>query len=120
TATNANDGNPSTYWESANNAFPQSLTVDLGAAHNVNRIVLNLPPDSAWGARTETLSVLGSTDGSNFATVVASRGVNFDAASGNTATITFSTTSQRFLRLNFTANTGWPAGQASEFQVFGP
>jgi hypothetical protein len=33
-------------------------------------------------------------------------------------TITFPATSQRYLRLNFTANTGWPAGQASELQVY--
>ena len=32
TARNAVDGNAASYWESANNAFPQSLTVDLGAA----------------------------------------------------------------------------------------
>ena len=38
------------------------------------RIVLTLPPPSAWGTRTQTLSVLGSTDGSNFSTVVGSAG----------------------------------------------
>jgi hypothetical protein len=35
-------------------------------------------------------------------------------------TITFSSTSVRYLRLNFTANSQWPAGQVSEFQVYGP
>ncbi|WP_394845359.1 discoidin domain-containing protein [Pendulispora brunnea] len=119
-ATNAVDGNASTYWESANNAFPQTLTVDLGTARNVNKIVLKLPPPSAWGARTQTLSVLGSTDGSNYGTILSSRGVNFDPATGNTATLTFTTTSQRYIRLNFTGNTGWPAGQVSEFEVYGP
>ena len=29
---NVVDGNSSTYWESANNAFPQSVTVDLGSS----------------------------------------------------------------------------------------
>ncbi|MEV6710330.1 glycosyl hydrolase family 28-related protein [Micromonospora wenchangensis] len=42
-AGNAVDGNAGTYWESANNAFPQSLTVDLGAARTVDRVVLKLP-----------------------------------------------------------------------------
>jgi len=39
-ATNANDGNQATYWESVNNAFPQTLTVDLGASVSVNKVVL--------------------------------------------------------------------------------
>jgi hypothetical protein len=47
-------------------------------------------------------------------------GVEFDPATGNTATITFATTSQRRLRLTFTGNTGWPAGQLSELEVYGP
>jgi hypothetical protein len=33
-------------------------------------------------------------------------------------TITFTSTSTRYLRLNFTANTGESGGQASEFEVF--
>ena len=33
-------------------------------------------------------------------------------------TITFPSSNARYVRLNFTANTGWPAGQVSEFQVW--
>lgn len=40
---NANDGNAATYWESANNAFLQSLTVDLGVTATLSRVVLRLP-----------------------------------------------------------------------------
>ncbi|MCX4387405.1 discoidin domain-containing protein [Micromonospora peucetia] len=116
-AGNAVDGNPNTYWESVNNAFPQSLTVDLGANRSVSRVVLKLPPSSAWQTRTQTLSVLGSTNGSSFATLKASAGHTFNPASGNTVTVTFSATSQRYLRLTFTSNSGWPAGQLSEFEV---
>ncbi len=115
---NAVDGNTSSYWESTNNAFPQWLQVDLGSSKTIGRIVLDLPPSTSWGTRTQTLSVLGSADGSNFTTVVGSAGYTFNPATGNTVTITFSSTSTRFVRLNFTANTGWPAGQISEFQVF--
>jgi hypothetical protein len=115
---NAVDGNTSSYWESANNAFPQWLQVDLGAAMSTKRIVLNLPPATAWNTRTQTLSVLGSTDGSNFTTIVGSAGYTFNPATGNTATITFPAATARFVRLNFTANNGWPAGQASEFQIY--
>jgi hypothetical protein len=118
TAGNANDGNASSYWESANNAFPQWLQVDLGASTGVSRIVLTLPPSADWAARTETLTVQGSATGSSFATVVGSAGYTFDPATGNTVTITFTATTTRYLRLNFTGNTGWPAGQLSEFQVW--
>jgi hypothetical protein len=115
---NAVDGNPSTYWESASNAFPQSVTVDLGQIRSVSRIVLKLPPATAWSTRTQTLSVLGSTTGSTYSTVKASAGYTFNPSSGNTATVTFPATSQRYLQLTFTGNTGWPAAQLSEYEVY--
>ena len=115
---NAVDGNTSSYWESTNNAFPQWLQVDLGAAKSFSRIVLDLPPSTSWATRTQTLSVLGSTDGSTFTTIVASAGYTFNPSTGNTVTITFPAASYRYVRLNFTANTGWPAGQVSEFQIW--
>ena len=114
-ASNVTDGNQGSYWESANNAFPQWVQVDLGSAQSASRVVLQLP--TAWGARTETLSLLGSTDGTNFTTVKASADYTF-SPSTNTVTITFTATSQRYWRVNITANTGWPAGQVSEFQVW--
>ncbi len=115
---NANDANQSSYWESANNAFPQWIQVDLGAGVGVNRLVLRLPV--GWGTRTQTLSVQGSPDGTNFTTVVASTGYTFNPASGNSVTVTFGTTTTRYVRLTVTANTGWPAGQLAEFEVYGP
>jgi hypothetical protein len=117
---NATDGDTTTYWESANNAFPQWVQVDLGATAGVRRIVLKLPPATAWATRTQTLSVQGSTDGGTFTQLLASAGYTFDPATGNTATLTLpSTVTTRYVRLNITANNGWPAGQVSEFQVFG-
>jgi hypothetical protein len=116
-ASNANDGNQATYWESTNNAFPQWLEADLAASTQINQIVLQVP--SGWGSRTETLSIQGSTDNTNFSTIVASTAYTFDG-SANTVTINFSTATTRYVRLNFTANTGWPAGQVSEFQIYGP
>ncbi|GAA5162194.1 MULTISPECIES: discoidin domain-containing protein [Amycolatopsis] len=117
-APNAVDGNASTYWESANGSFPQTFTVDLGTALPVSRVVLKLPPSTAWGARTQTLSVLGSGDGSAYQTLVSSRGYTFDPASGNTATVTFPAATIRYLRLTVTANTGWPAAQLSELEAW--
>ncbi len=116
---NANDNNTGSYWESTNNAFPQWLQADLHSAQSLGSITLTLPPSSSWGSRTQTLSVLGSTDGSTFSTVVASAGYTFNPATGNTITIPLpASTSARYLRLNFTGNTGWPAGQVSEFQIY--
>jgi hypothetical protein len=119
-AGNAGDGNANTYWESNNNAFPQWLQVDLGSATQVNQAVLKLPPATAWATRTETLTIQGSTDGSSFASLKASAGYTFNPASGNTVTVDFTAATARFVRLSFTANTGWPAGQLSELEVYGP
>ncbi|MYW19284.1 mycodextranase [Streptomyces sp. SID2955] len=113
------DGDAGTYWESSNNAFPQSWTVDLGSSFAVRRLVLKLPPSAAWGARTQTVTVLGSTDGSNFGTVAGSQGYRFDPATGNTATVSLpATTNLRYLRLTVSGNTGWPAGQLSEVEAY--
>ncbi|MFJ9520954.1 discoidin domain-containing protein [Kitasatospora sp. NPDC101801] len=112
----ANDGDPNSYWESANNAFPQSLGADLGSQTTVSRLVLRLP--AGWGARTETLSVLTSTDGNTWSTAKASAGYGFDPATGNTVTVAFPAASARHLRVTFTGNTGWPAAQLSDIQAY--
>ncbi|WP_432193623.1 discoidin domain-containing protein [Streptomyces sp. bgisy027] len=113
------DGDAGSYWESSNNAFPQSLTVDLGSREAVRRLVLRLPPSPAWGARTQTVTVLGSTDGSNFSTVVGATGHRFDPAGGNTVTVALpGGTELRHLRLSVSANTGWPAAQFSEVEAY--
>ncbi|MEV4351780.1 discoidin domain-containing protein [Actinoplanes sp. NPDC049596] len=119
-AGNAGDGNANSYWESSNNAFPQWIQVDLGTATQVNQAVLKLPPATAWATRTQTLTIQGSTDGSSFSTLKASAGYTFNPASGNTVTADFTAASARFVRLSFTGNTGWPAGQLSELEVYGP
>jgi hypothetical protein len=119
-ATDANDGNTSTYWESLDgSAYPQTLTVDLGTAQSIGSITLDLPPSSAWSTRTETLSVLGSTNDSSFSQIVGSAGYTFNPSTGNTVTISLpSGTSTRYVELSFTANTGWSAAQVSEFEIF--
>ncbi|WP_433059497.1 discoidin domain-containing protein [Dactylosporangium sp. CS-033363] len=116
---NINDGNQATYWESANNAFPQWAQIDLGSAKPIDQIKLKLPNDTAWQTRTETLSVQGSNDGTSFSTIVGSAGYVFNPASQNTVTISFNATTTRYVRLNVTANTGWPAAQLSEFEIYG-
>jgi chitodextrinase len=115
---NVVDGNANSYWESPNNSFPQWVQVDLGAATAVGRVVLKLPPQSAWQTRTQTLSIQGSTTGSSWSTLAGSAGRVFDPATGNAGTVTFAATSTRYVRIHFTANTGWPAGQLSELEVY--
>jgi hypothetical protein len=114
------DGNPSTYWESRNGVFPQSLTLDLGTSTPVASMVLKLPPSSAWGARIQTLSVFASADGAAWSTLVRPAGYRFDPATGNTVTIALPATGARYLRLEGTSNSGWQAVQISEVEVYAP
>ncbi|MFC1429799.1 discoidin domain-containing protein [Streptacidiphilus sp. N1-3] len=116
---NANDGNDGSYWESQDgDAYPQTLTADLGSDQPLSKVVLTLP--AGWGTRTETLSVLGSADGSTFSTLVPSADYTFDPATDNTVTITLPAgTGAQALRLSVTGNTGWVAAQLSEFEIFG-
>ncbi|MEU5959957.1 CARDB domain-containing protein [Micromonospora parva] len=112
------DGNAGSYWESVNNAFPQWVQVDLGSSQSVNQVVLKLPT-SGWGTRTQTLSVRGSANGSSFTDLVGSQTYTFNPASGSTVTINVSPVSTRYVRIVITANSGWPAGQLSELEVYG-
>jgi hypothetical protein len=116
---NADDGNQASYWESNNNAFPQWWQVDLGSSVGVSQLVLKLPTAN-WPQRTETLSVTGSTDNSNFTTLVASATYTFNGTT-NTVTINLpGAANTRYLRLNFTANSGQPGGQLAELEAYGP
>ncbi|MFG1805636.1 discoidin domain-containing protein [Streptomyces sp. NPDC049040] len=67
-ATNAVDGNTGTYWQGTPGAWPTTLTADLGAANAVTSVGITLPSD--WPTRTQTLSVLGSADGTKWETLV--------------------------------------------------
>ncbi len=116
-AANVNDGNQATYWESGG-SLPQWIQADLGSSVATNKVVLKLP--TGWEARTQTLSVQGSTNGSAFSDLAPSKGYVFTPSAGNTVTIDVAATTIRYVRLNITANTGWQAGQLSEFEVYGP
>lgn len=115
---NVKDNNQGTYWESANNAFPQWIQVDLGENTSIDQIVLKLPTN--WESRTQTLTVQGSTNGTSFSNIVGSSSYVFNPSiSSNSVTINFSSATTRYVRLSFTANTGWPAAQLSEFEIYG-
>ena len=119
-ASNANDGNTSSYWESNDgSAYPQTLTANLGQSMALGSVTLDLPPSSAWSTRTETLSVLGSTNGNSWTTLVGSAGYTFNPATGNTVSFNLpSGTNDQYLELDFSGNTGWTAAQISEFEIF--
>lgn len=116
-AANAVDGNVSTYYEGASGAYPNTLTVDLGSAQSVGTVVLKLP--ASWGSRTQTLSVLGSSDNAAYSTLKTSQAYTFAPGTNNTVSISLTAASVRFVRLSFTANTGSTGGQAAEFEVYG-
>jgi Alpha-1,3-glucanase catalytic domain D1/Alpha-1,3-glucanase catalytic domain D2/F5/8 type C domain/Abnormal spindle-like microcephaly-assoc'd, ASPM-SPD-2-Hydin/HYDIN/CFA65/VesB-like, Ig-like domain/Cep192 domain 4 len=119
-ASNVTDGNTSSYWESTDGAgYPQTISVNLGSVYPIGSITLDLPPSSAWSTRTETLSVLGSTNGTSYSQIVGSAGYTFNPSTGNTVTISLpSGTSAQYVELSFTGNTGWSAAQLSELEVF--
>ncbi|MFF0647318.1 discoidin domain-containing protein [Streptomyces tendae] len=115
---NGNDGNKATYWESANNALPQWLQADLGSSRRVNRVALRLP--DGWPNRSQTLKIQASENGSDFTDLTAAKAYTFDAAGGQSATITFDAATARYVRVLVTANTGQPAAQVSELEIYGP
>jgi len=106
-AANATDGNPGTRWSSAF-SDPQSLTVDLGAAHPVNRVVLNWETAAARAFQLQT-----SNDGASWTTVFSTAsgtgGVQDVAVSG----------SGRFVRMLGTQRTTQWGYSLWEFQVYG-
>jgi hypothetical protein len=118
-AANAVDGDQSSYWESANHAFPQWLQVDLGAAVAIDALALKVPT-AGWEERTQTIEIETSTDGSNYSTLIAEANYLFAPDAANTVEVGFDATIARYVRLTFTANTAWPGGQISALEVYGP
>ncbi|MFD5199046.1 discoidin domain-containing protein [Streptomyces sp. NPDC058375] len=117
-AGNVGDGNRNTYWESKNNALPQWVQVDLGSSVKVNQVTLRLP--GGWPERSQTLKIQGSTDNQSFTDLTQSKAYAFNGGNDQAASISFDATTTRYVRVLITANTGWPAGQLSELEVYGP
>ncbi|MGQ4726628.1 discoidin domain-containing protein [Streptomyces sp. Ju416(a)] len=118
TPANANDGNRDSHWASRNDRFPQWIQADLGASLGVDRVVLRLP--DGWAARSQTLKLLSSANGTDFTDLTASKAYRFDAAGGQSATISFDATTTRYVRVLFTANTEAEAAQLAELEIYGP
>ena len=115
---NVNDGNQTTYWESANNAFPQWVQVDLGSSTSIDQVVLKLPRRLGGPERDP----LGPGQPRRLQPSPRSPARPATASTPARATRSRSTSRPRtpgYVRLNITANTGWPAAQISELEVHG-
>ncbi|MFJ4466836.1 CARDB domain-containing protein [Streptomyces sp. NPDC089424] len=116
-AANVTDGSQQSYWEGPTGSFPQWVQVDLGAPLPLDRVALKLP--TGWEARSQTLAVLGSTDGNSFSTLAAGQARSFTPSAANTANIDLPTATARYVRVQVSANSGWNAAQLSELEVYG-
>jgi hypothetical protein len=114
----AADQNPATYWQSAADAFPQWLQVDLGSALTVSTTEMSLPPSGGRTADTQTISISGSENGTNYITIAGSTTYTFSPATGNTVVVRFNSVSVRYVKLIFTANPAMRAAQLAEFRIY--
>ncbi len=113
------DGNANTFWEGKPDVFPASATIDMQNTFSVGRAVFQLPDNPAWGSRTETIEIQGSTDGSTFTTLQAATPVILDAVNQhNTATVSFTPATARYIRIVVSANSGWNAAQLAEVHLY--
>ncbi|MYR45097.1 CARDB domain-containing protein [Streptomyces sp. SID5910] len=115
-ASNVTDGSQASYWEGPAGSFPQWVQIDLGASTDLDDVVLKLP--AAWESRTETVSVQGSTDGRDFATLAAGAARTFTPDAAGAVTVGVDGEA-RYVRVQVTGNTGWNAAQLAEVEVHG-
>ena len=81
------DGFINTYWESVNHVFPATLTLDLGAAKAVGKVVLKLPPLGTAGPDHRPLRWVSSR--TIWPSSLKSRTIPLSPALENTITISF-------------------------------
>lgn len=120
-ATRAIDGETAaaSYWEGAPHSYPCTLTVELAEARSVHTIRIRLNPDSIWGPRDQTFSVLTSSDGVDYTVTVPSASYHFDPEYGNEVIIELDQpVVAKFFSLEFTENNGANAGQVAEFEIY--
>ncbi len=113
------DGNANTIWEAKADVFPAGATIDIQDTVSVGRAVFLLPDNPAWGSRTETIEIQGSTDGTTFSTLMPATPVVLDAVNNhNTASVSFTPGTARYVRIVISANTGWNAAQLADVQLY--
>lgn len=118
---NINDGDRFTYWEGMADAYPNMITIDMGAAVEMTGARILLNPWAIWSARTQDVEVQISDDGETFSAIVERTTLSFDPMEDNSAYMAFGgVVEAQYIRFVFHANTGAKAGQAAEIEVYGP
>src|SRR5207302_286396 len=74
-AANLDDGDANSYWQSRSGALPQWAQLDLGRTTRIDQVRLKVP--SSWSARSETLALRTSLDGTGFSTVTGAKAYRF-------------------------------------------
>ena len=111
-AANAFDNNTSTRWESTQGVDPQWISVDLGSSKSINGVGIQWENASA---RDYTIQV--SPDNTTW-TIVSTQANLANGA--RTDTISFPTTSARYVKMNGTARTGTFGYSIYEMNVYSP
>lgn len=116
---NVNDGKVETYWEGKSKAYPNIVTVDLGAALEVTNLRIRLNPETIWGKRVQNFSVLQSADGKTFKELLPAKDYKFDPKTGNMIIVALPDGSNtQYLQLSFTSNTGATGAQIAELEIY--
>ncbi|CAM3536471.1 Glycosyl hydrolase [Paenibacillus lupini] len=80
---------------------------------------MKLNPATEWSTRTQTIQVLGANQSTTaLSNLVSAQSYTFNPTSGNSVTIPVTATASK-VQLNISANSGAPAGQVAEFEIYG-
>lgn len=106
------------YWEGKGNTYPNTITVDLEEEATIHAIRICLSPMAIWGKRVQTFSVHTSNDGEKFTELYPSKDYTFDPDTGNEVQFLFDDISTRYVKLEFTGNTGSGGAQVAELEIY--
>lgn len=119
-AINVNDGDVSgeSYWESAKDTYPSTLTAKLKNEENIDTVRVRLVSDEKWEMRTQTFSIDISENGEIFTELIPEKEYVFDMKTGNEAIIDLGGITAKAIRLNFTSNSIASAAQVAELEIY--
>lgn len=107
------------YWEGESDAYPNELTLTYKEGPvTVHAIRVCVCPDTLWGKRTQTFSVLYTTDGETRQELIPEASYEFNPDSGNEVILTFDQVELQSIILSFTGNTGAKGAQVAEWEVY--
>lgn len=115
---NTVDGDQSSFWNG--NGATATYTLNLQSRYIVDCVVLKLP--TSWvNARTQVLTISGSTDGIQYAPLLeGTQSLYFEQSQSNTVVMSLpANTSLQYLQLAFVSNTGDNNAQIGEIELYG-